>query len=131
MKSVRSANNFFRKPLIKNQEYDNNDDLLLEQLKNRRPFTVDYETNKEGIYTEDYFHSKISSHLLTNPDNFSKKFKLDQNIEIPDEQTIKDEYRFKFPVLISNLENENTLAAHVLATMKPNIEYIEVILIYK
>ena len=128
------------KQQIQNQERDFklnttndmlNDDLLVEQLKTRRPFTVDYRTNKEAIYTEDYSYSKVISHPITNLENFSKKLQFDQNIEIPDEQTIKDEYRFKFPVLISNLENENTLAIHVLSTMKPNFEYIEVILIYK
>ena len=135
--SVLSANSFFKKQPIYDKRRDNyisnttndmlNDDLLLEQLKSRRAFNVEYDTYEDTMYTENYYHSKIVTHPITNTEKFSKRFQLDHTVEIPEEQTIQEEYRFKFPVLISSLENENTLAAHVLATMKPNLEYIEVI----
>jgi len=50
------------------------------------------------------------------------------NVDVQDEQTIREDYKFKLPPVVSSMENERTLISHVLGGTKNNIGHVEKII---
>jgi len=93
--------------------------------ENRKPFTVEDYEGVDEYYTNDQIMNRIYAHGFRDRAYYETKPEFIEDLPIMDEQSIKDEYRFKIPVLLSTMENTNTLAAHVLGGTWNNIKLIE------
>jgi len=93
--------------------------------ENRKPFTVEDYDGVDEYYTDEHIMNRIYAHGFRDRAYYETKPEFIDDLKIMDEQSIKDEYRFKIPVLVSTMENNNTLAAHVLGGTWNNIKLIE------
>lgn len=76
-------------------------------------------------YSDDVIKSRIINMGFRDPEYFGRRTGF-TNIDVHDEQTIREEYDFKLPVVVSTLENEATIMTHVLGGTNNNIKHIEV-----
>lgn len=93
--------------------------------ENRKPFKVEDYEGAEEYYTPNQIMKRIHEHGFRDPEYYGTRSEFIE-MRVKEEKEIRDEYRFKMPVLISSMENENTLVAHVLGGTLNNIKFIEV-----
>jgi hypothetical protein len=77
-------------------------------------------------YSDDVIKSRIIGMGFRDPEYFGRRTGF-TNQDVHDENTIREEYEFKLPVVVSTLENEATLVSHMLGGTYNNIKHIEVI----
>jgi len=68
--------------------------------------------------------TKILSQGFRDAEYFSRRNEFEE-MQVPSEKVIREEYRFKMPPIISTMENNNTLATHVLGGTQNNITFVE------
>jgi hypothetical protein len=98
---------------------------LLFDEKRKRFTNEDFEGTYD--FTQDQVMSRIYNMGFRDPQYFGTRLPFPP-LEVPDEQTIREKYQFKLPVVVSTMENQRTLAAHVLGGAHDDVKYIEVII---
>ncbi len=97
-------------------------DLLFDETRSRF-----HHTEAEGLtdFTEKEVMDKILTQGFRDPEYFSARstFKLK---EVRSEPEIRETYRFKLPVIVSQMENSKTEEAHVLGDANNDIKYMKV-----
>lgn len=93
--------------------------------ENRKPFLYENYDGVDEYYTDDMIKGRILKMGFRDPEYYATRQEF-ENKEVPDEDKIRQDYTFKFPVQVSSMENENTLVAHVLGGTYNNIKHIEV-----
>jgi len=96
--------------------------LLVDE--NRGTFKVEDYEGADEFYTDDEIRTRIYNQGFRDPAYFSKRLEF-VDMRVPNEQSIRDEYRFKMPAIISTMENNNTLATHVLGGAVNNVTFVE------
>ena len=93
--------------------------------ENRKRFTNE---DFEGTYdfTQEQVMSRIYNMGFRDPQYFGTRLAFPLK-EAPDEQTIREKYQFRLPVIVSEMESQKTLAAHVLGGAHDDVKYIEVV----
>jgi len=93
--------------------------------ENRKVFKVEDCEGVDEYYTNEMIMTRIYNQGFRDAEYYGTRTQH-QDMEVWDEQTIRDDYRFKIQPVVSSLENENTLAAHVLGGTWNNMKYVEV-----
>ena len=93
--------------------------------ENRKVFKVEDCEGVDEYYTNEMIMTRIYNQGFRDAEYYGTRTQH-QEMEVWDEQTIRDDYRFKIQPVVSGLENENTLAAHVLGGTWNNMKYVEV-----
>lgn len=97
--------------------------------ENRKTFKVEDYEGVDEFYTDDMIKRRILSQGFRDPEYFATRNEF-TDMQVPDETTIREEYRLKIPAVISTMENNNTLATHVLGGTLNNISFVEVNIFY-
>lgn len=92
--------------------------------ENRKVFKVEDCEGVDEYYTNEMIMTRIHNQGFRDAEYYGTRTQH-QDMEVWDEQTIRDDYRFKIQPVVSSLENENTLAAHVLGGTWNNMKYVE------
>ena len=93
--------------------------------ENRKVFRVEECEGVDEYYTDDMIMTRIYNQGFRVPEYYSTRLQHTE-MQVLDEKSIRDEYRFKVPPLVSTLENTNTLAAHLLGGAWNDTKFIEV-----
>lgn len=92
--------------------------------ENRKVFRVEECEGVDEYYTDDMIMTRIYNQGFRVPEYYSTRLQHTE-MQVLDEKSIRDEYRFKVPPLVSTLENTNTLAAHLLGGAWNDTKFIE------
>ena len=93
--------------------------------ENRKTFSVEECEGVDEHYTDEVIMKRIHNMGFRDSGYYGTRVQRTEMV-VPDEKTIRDDYKFKMPAVISELENENTLAAHVLGGTQNNIGFVQV-----
>ncbi len=96
--------------------------------ENRKAFKVEDVAGVDEYYTNDMIMTRIYNQGFRDANYYARRLHHSE-MQVKDEKSIRDEYQFKIPPVVSEMENSNTLAAHVLGGTNNNIKYVEVIFI--
>jgi hypothetical protein len=90
----------------------------------RKPFVCeDYDGTYEH-FSDEQIKSRIYNMGFRDPEYYGTRFESPP-VNVLEEKNIREEFQFRSPVVISALENENTLAAHLLGGASNDIKHIE------
>jgi len=92
--------------------------------ENRKVFKVEDCEGVDEYYTNEMIMTRIHNQGFRDAEYYGTRIQH-VDMEVMDEKTIRDDYRFKIQPMVSTMENENTLAAHVLGGTWNNIKYVE------
>jgi len=92
--------------------------------KNRKTFKVEDCEGVDQYYTDEMIMSRIHKHGFRDSQYYGTKTSHTE-MTVPDEATIRQDYRFKIPPVVSVMENTSTLATHVLGGAINNVGFVE------
>ena len=98
--------------------------------ENRKVFKVEDCEGVDEYYTNEMIMNRIYNQGFRDAEYYGTRTHHVE-MDVMDEKTIREDYRFKVQPVVSQMENEHTLAAHVLGGTWNNIKYVEVAFYFK